>query len=108
MLAVGAGGAIGAVVRVWLAGMLRSYPPTATLVVNIVGSFLAGLAIGLLSGAMLALVVTGLCGALTTFSTFANEVRAYVQAGDRLVAVAYAVITAVACLTAAGLGRLVV
>lgn len=59
-------GALGAVVRygVSLIGGVWS-----VLLVNVVGSFIAGLAIGL-SGDYQLIVATGFCGGLTTFSTF--------------------------------------
>ncbi len=103
-VAVAIGGAVGAILRVWLADLLAARPPTATLVVNLVGSFLAGYAIVTLTGTVLILVVVGLCGALTTFSTFANEFRAYAAEGEHLAAVSYAVITAIGCLLAVWIG----
>lgn len=59
-------GAVGALVRylVSLVGGVWS-----VLLVNVVGSFIAGLAIGL-SGDLQLVVATGFCGGLTTFSTF--------------------------------------
>lgn len=49
-------------------------PPWGTLGVNVVGSALLGLAAGLgLDGDALALVGTGFCGGLTTYSTFAVQ-----------------------------------
>lgn len=52
--------------------------PTAVLLVNVVGSFVAGATLGLLLLDMIAfdvavVVWAGLCGALTTFSTFAVD-----------------------------------
>lgn len=59
-------GALGAVIRhlVSLVGGVWS-----VLIVNTVGSFIAGLAIAL-SGDWQLIVATGFCGGLTTFSTF--------------------------------------
>lgn len=54
--------------------------PVATLTVNLVGSFILGVLIGLATTPvvgvqyMLALAGTGFCGALTTMSTFSLEV----------------------------------
>lgn len=81
LLAVGLGGALGAVLRylveVALGGRGARFP-VGTLGVNLVGSAVLGLVAGWVTGAggpewVLALVGTGLCGALTTFSTFSWE-----------------------------------
>ncbi|MGY1844459.1 fluoride efflux transporter FluC [Modestobacter sp. SYSU DS0875] len=52
-----------------------------TLTVNVVGSALLGVLLGLrgVSPAVLALVGTGFCGTLTTFSTYANDVVRLVE-----------------------------
>ena len=76
LLAVAVGGALGAVLRqlvsVGLAG--RGRVPWGALVVNVVGSFIAGLAIALpLDPGWQLVVLSGFCGGLTTFSTFAVE-----------------------------------
>lgn len=47
--------------------------PWGLLVVNVSGSALAGLALALTSGDLRILLLTGLCGAFTTFSGFAWE-----------------------------------
>lgn len=104
ILAVALGGAIGAVLRVLVADILADRPPRATLFVNIVGSFAAGVALGSLSGVLLILVTVGLCGALTTFSTFANEVTTLARAGNYTAAGVYALMTAIACVGAVGIG----
>lgn len=76
LLAVAVGGALGAVLRqlasVRLAG--RGRIPWGALVVNVVGSFIAGLALALpLDPTWQLIVLSGFCGGLTTFSTFAVE-----------------------------------
>jgi CrcB protein len=81
-LAVGAGAAIGAWLRWWLGIMLNPVFPTVplgTLVANLVGGYLIGLAVATLSHfealppEMRLLVTTGFLGGLTTFSTFSAE-----------------------------------
>ena len=43
------------------------------LVVNVVGSFVAGIGLATLSGDATLILITGFCGGLTTFSTFSVE-----------------------------------
>lgn len=81
-LAVGAGAAFGAWLRwglgVWLNPMLTELP-LGTLMSNLVGGYLVGLAIALfmqhpgLSPEWRLLIMTGFLGGLTTFSTFSAE-----------------------------------
>jgi len=76
VFAVAVGGALGAVLRyltsVSLAG--RGRVPLGVLVVNVVGSFVAGVALGSpLDPTLQLIIVSGLCGGLTTFSTLAVE-----------------------------------
>lgn len=84
VLAVAAGGALGAVLRylttVALAG--REQPPGPMVLVNIVGSLISGVAIGAIEDpAVLLVVVTGFCGGLTTFSTLSVETVQLVMDG---------------------------
>ncbi|MFE5393439.1 fluoride efflux transporter CrcB [Streptomyces sp. NPDC056568] len=83
--------------------------PWGTLVVNVVGS----LVLGLLTGAALAgvagprmqlLLGTGLCGALTTYSTFSWETLRLAETGARPQAVANVVVSVAAGLGAAYAG----
>lgn len=88
--AVSVGAIIGANLR-WLLGLWlnSSYHaiPWGTLVANLAGGWLVGLLMAFFSqSASLApewrlFAVTGLCGALTTFSTFSLEMFAALQAG---------------------------
>lgn len=77
---VAVGGALGASLR-YLAGHLGDSPhrvPWGTVAVNLTGSLLLGLLTGLgVAGPWSALLGLGLCGALTTYSSFV------VQAHDR-------------------------
>lgn len=82
VLLVAVGGAAGAVLRFLVdAGVQRRHGsgfPVGTLVVNVIGSlllgFLAGAAlVGVHVPVLRSLLGVGLCGALTTYSTFGHE-----------------------------------
>lgn len=86
VLAVAVGGALGAVLRhlasVSLAG--RGRIPWGVLVVNVAGSFIAGLALGLpLDPTVKLIVLTGFCGGLTTFSTLSVDTLQLILDGKR-------------------------
>jgi fluoride exporter len=81
-LAVGVAGALGAVSRYLLDGLVQDrtsgFFPFGTFTVNVVGSFVLGVAAGLVlghgvSGRLEAVVGAGFCGGLTTWSTVAWE-----------------------------------
>ena len=84
LLAVAAGGALGAVGRyLAIAGVGQLFGtgfPLGTIVVNVVGSFVLGLLTELMalvwspSPELRALIVVGVLGAFTTFSTFSLDV----------------------------------
>jgi CrcB protein len=82
IIAVGAGGALGAICRFYVGvQVVKYFPhelPLATLLVNIVGSFIVGLLAGLFLTLtppeyLKAFLIAGFLGALTTYSTFAIE-----------------------------------
>ena len=81
-----------------------------TLTVNVLGSAVLGVLLGLrdVSPAVLALVGTGFCGTLTTFSTFGFDVVRLVEERAVTRAVAYLAGTLVLGLGAAALGWLAV
>lgn len=77
-LLVVVGAALGGALRHTVATALDGRRPQGTLLVNLLGSGLLGVSAALaLDGRGWALVATGFCGGLTTFSSFA------VQAVDR-------------------------
>ncbi|OVZ91845.1 fluoride efflux transporter CrcB [Yersinia alsatica] len=90
LLAVFIGGGVGSVAR-WLVSMklnsLSSNIPVGTLIVNLVGAFIIGLALALftrmthIDPVWKLLITTGFCGGLTTFSTFSVEVVYLIQDG---------------------------
>ena len=95
LLAICLGASAGAVLR-WLLGLglnaLFPAIPLSTLLANLIGGYLIGLAIAWfthypdLPVAWRLLVITGFLGGLTTFSTFSAEVVALLQQGRMLMA----------------------
>ncbi|MEU2623320.1 fluoride efflux transporter CrcB [Streptomyces sp. NPDC007157] len=83
--------------------------PCGTLVVNVVGCLILGLLTGAASAGAASphlqlLLGTGLCGALTTYSTFSYETLRLTETGAGLYAAANVVATVVAGLGAAFAG----
>jgi CrcB protein len=77
VLGIGLSGAVGAIARFLLDGVVSaragSIFPWGTLVVNLTGAFALGFVTGKLSGDAQLLVGTGLLGGYTTFSTWMFE-----------------------------------
>ena len=90
MALISCGAALGAVIR-WLLGLglNAAFPaiPPGTLLANLIGGYLIGVAMASLPGAaglnpeLRLLVITGFLGGLTTFSTFSAEVAQLLQQG---------------------------
>ncbi|TXS20329.1 fluoride efflux transporter CrcB, partial [Streptomyces sp. adm13(2018)] len=78
--------------------------PWGTLAVNIAGSFLLGLLTGVASAEVHLLLGTGLCGALTTYSTFSYETLRLYEDGARGRAVLNVAVSLAAGLGAVWLG----
>ncbi|MEV0779604.1 fluoride efflux transporter CrcB [Streptomyces sp. NPDC050433] len=94
-LLVVVGGAVGAPLRYLTDRTVQSWHqtlfPWGTFAVNVAGSLVLGVLAGAaVSSATYALVGTGLCGALTTYSTFSYETLRLAERGKPLVAGAYA------------------
>ncbi len=115
VLVISVGAAAGAVLRWALGARLNAlFPdiPPGTLVANLVGGYVIGIAMAwfatapAISPEWRLLIVTGFCGGLTTFSTFSAEVVTLLQQGRLAMAgatVAVHVIGSVA-MTLAGIG----
>jgi CrcB protein len=97
LLAVAAGGALGAVARMGLGGFIdRRIPehfPWDTMVVNVIGCILYGIIwyeldkrVGV-SADLKPLLITGFLGAFTTFSTFAYNSAMLLEKGQYVFAV---------------------
>jgi CrcB protein len=99
LLAVAAGGAIGAGARhLFNVQMLRLFGPSfpwGTFGVNILGSLLMGLLVGLfalkldLSSEVRSFLTTGILGGFTTFSAFSLDAVNMLERGDIELAFAY-------------------
>lgn len=96
------GGAVGAPIRyltdLFVQSRHDSVFPWGTFTVNIVGSLILGVTAALVIDLgpptwVLALVGTGFCGALTTFSTFGFETVRLLEEGSVLTAVANCVVS---------------
>ncbi len=90
LIAISFGAALGALLRWGLGlGLNHLFPalPLGTLVANLVGGYLVGLAVALfaqwpeIAPTWRLFVITGFLGGLTTFSTFSAEVVHALQAG---------------------------
>ena len=111
-LAVALGGALGSLGR-WQLGVLfkQWIPnlPVGTFAANVV----AGLIIGFVTGMDLAsplqqqvklFLAVGLCGGLSTFSTFSNETLVFIQAGNWTAAGANIAVNVIICLVTVFIG----
>lgn len=81
LLAIALGGACGACLRAAIMGAVAAYSTHGLAAVNVLGSFFFGVIAGGVDPALHPLLLTGLCGALTTFSTFAHSAVELLRAG---------------------------
>jgi CrcB protein len=116
---VGLGGALGSMLRFWLSGFIAGTKlgeifPLGTLVINITGSFVIGLVGALTSPEgrfaphwrVLAtqLLMVGICGGYTTFSSFSLQTLNLARDGQWLYAGLNIGLSVVLCLVGVWLG----
>ena len=113
LLWIGAGGAVGAVLRylvVSLAAQAGTVLPLGTLLVNVSGSTLIGLYAGYLGSSGIVaddgrlFFQTGLLGAFTTFSAFSLDTLLLLQQGLWRVAVTSVLLNVFLCIAAIAIG----
>lgn len=110
------GGAVGSMWRYWWSGLVAQRFgetfPFGTLVVNVTGSTMTGVVAGLLvhvsnSGSRTALeqlLIVGVCGGLTTFSSFGLQTYNLIMDRRWLSALAYIVFSTGLCFGCVALG----
>lgn len=112
ILAVMGAGAVGALARYAATLLVRHKRfPWAILAVNVAGSLLGGIALGvapLLGPDATLIVLTGLCGGMTTFSTFSVDTVRLIRSGRRSAALANVAANLALSLGAAAAGYAVV
>ncbi len=114
LLAVGTGGFVGAVLRFLISGWVQKstggFFPVGTLSVNVLGSLVIGFMAlyfeSVVAPHQKAVVITGMLGALTTFSTFSLETVIMLQGGLWGRAAVNVTLNAVLCVTATLLGMM--
>ncbi len=116
VLAIAAGGALGAVLRFWMSNgvyaLLGRGFPYGTLAVNVLGSLLMGFLFVLLIDKLSlgpnwrAALLIGLLGAFTTFSAFSMETLNLIEEGETMKALLNMVLSVLLCVGAAWIGVL--
>ncbi len=116
VIAVFLGGGIGAVIRYMTGLLMLRYShlnlPFSTFIVNIAGSFIIGFLYVLfidkpeINPAVKMALTVGLCGGLTTFSTFSLELFEMLGNQRFSLAFSYTLISVILCLTAVSLGAI--
>ncbi len=115
-LIIAAGGALGALLRYGMSQSVYRWLgrdfPYGTLAVNLLGSFLIGVAVVLIVERMLLSevwrvgIILGFLGAFTTFSTFSLETLALLQDGQLVKALLNIGLSVILCLLATWLGMI--
>jgi fluoride exporter len=113
-LAVAFGGALGAMSRYWVYNVFPGWAdakfPYATFTVNVLGSFLIGIAFiviterAQISPEWRGIITVGFLGAFTTFSTFSMDTLGLIQQAQYWTALIYIMSSVLICIFAAWLG----
>lgn len=114
-LLVGFGGFCGAITRYSCGHILYEGDfPLITFLINLVGSFIIGVVVGLAKSPAndtgifgknaLLFLQTGFCGGFTTFSSFSLETVNLLKRGKYLTGSSYAVLSVLVCVAGAALG----
>lgn len=116
---VAIGGALGSMARFWVDGLISAMKagtlfPLGTLLINITGSFLIGIfgALtapphgGLYRVTIIQLVMVGICGGYTTFSSFSLQTLNLMRDGQWLYAAGNVLGSVIFCMVAVWLGWL--
>lgn len=111
LLMIALGASVGAPARYLVdRGVQRRHQgvmPWGTILVNVIGSFILGALTGagtVVSPAVLALLGTGFCGALTTYSSFSFETWRLIEEESYVAAVANVGLSVLAALAAVAVG----
>jgi fluoride exporter len=117
-LCVALGSAIGGSARYAISGFIANWFgatfPWGTLIINITGSFVIGIfgtltapdGILLVPSNLRILVMVGICGGYTTFSSFSLEALNLMRSGEWLSAGSYILASVVCCLIGVWLGHI--
>ena len=113
ILYIATGGALGSVLRFFISYIFKIYFvyfPVGTLVVNIVGSFLAGLFISYLNNKEISEIIIryffiiGFLGSFTTFSAFSIENIELIKQNEIALSLLYIIISIILSISAAFAG----
>lgn len=106
IIAIFIGGGLGSILR-YLTNLFCPYP---TIIVNIVGSFIIGFFYVYfmdksdVSQSLKLAITVGLCGGLTTFSTFSLELFKMLEKGGYIQSLGYIILSVLVCLLSTGIG----
>ncbi|MBP5093701.1 MAG: CrcB family protein, partial [Abditibacteriota bacterium] len=101
---------LGAVCRFLLGKLflLRLVPPLHTLIINVLGCLVMGIAVGCFGNnktVLFTALTAGFCGGFTTFSAFSLETLNLMEKGAYTAAVGYAAASVVFCVLGLWIGK---